>query len=307
LISASVKKRVQSELPIAIFLSGGVDSSIILYEAIKHHPNVTAFSIGSQDSQDVKIGKRLCSKLNVPFVHVPIDSATLLKSIPDVVWSIESFEPNHIRGGTLSFFLSKEVAERGFKIALCGEGADELFGGYREFGIALEAGDSEDAIRGLFERFVKELYKTQLQRVDRTSMNFTLEVREPYLDKRILDFSYSLPITKKIGISSEGKWFNKSILREAYRGILPDWITSREKVVLSMGAGFGSNGPEGIFYENGLRMVSAQELINMQTKYPEYKINTSEEAYYFKIFLEKFGEIDLAKNRPLVNASPVTA
>jgi len=305
-ISASVKKRLQTDLPVAVFLSGGIDSAVILYEAINHHRNITAFSIGSEYAPDVVTSRKLCSLLDVDFVHVPVSSSDLLKIIPEVIWTIESYEPNHIRGGTLSYYLSKEVAQRGFRLALCGEGADELFGGYREFGLARETEKTDQFIQGLFERFVSELHRTQLQRVDRTSMRFTLEVREPYLDKQIINFAFSLPVSHKVSILTNGQCQGKIILREAYEGILPEWITSREKIVLSLGAGFGGNGPEGIFYTNGMNMISDSELGNLRAKYPEYSIKSHEEAYYFKIFLEKFGEVAHTKERPLVNSTPVS-
>lgn len=232
LIRRAVEKRIKTNLPVAVFLSGGVDSSIIAYEAFRQHPDVTAFSIGDFNAEDVLLSKKLCECLRIPFIHIPTSSEELLSLIPEVIWALESFEPNHIRGGTLSYVLSREVAKRGYRIALCGEGADELFGGYREFGIALAQGETEKNISQLFDRFIAELHKTQLQRVDRTSMRFTLEVREPLLDKHILDFAQSLPLNQKISFSNDSTYQNKIVLRESYRGLLPDWIIDREKVVL---------------------------------------------------------------------------
>ena len=306
LVRNAVKKRVNTDLPVAVFFSGGIDSSAILYEAYQLHPDVTAFSVGDSNSSDVLHAKRLCQHLSIPFVHISVSPDELLSLIPEVVWSIESFEPNHIRGGSLSYVLSREVAKRGYKIALCGEGADELFGGYREFGVALDSRATDDILSKLFNRFTSELHKTQLQRVDRTSMRFTLEVREPILDKHILEFAYSLPVKQKISFMPTGRYQNKIVLREAYRGLLPDWIVDREKVVLSLGAGYGSNGPEGIFYDHALKMMSEEEFEKLRNKYPDYSLKNREEAYYFTLFITRFGELDIAKARPLVNATAVS-
>lgn len=303
LIKESVAKRVQTDLPVAVFLSGGIDSSAILYEAIQLHKDVTAFSVGDSTAEDVLSAKRLCEHLDVKFQHVAASADELLNVIPEVIKTIESFEPNHIRGGSLSYILSREVAQKGYRIALCGEGADELFGGYREFTVALQRGENTGHINMMFNRFISELHKTQLQRVDRTSMKFTLEVREPFLDKRILDFSHSLPIDQKIKLSQNVDYRNKIVLREAYRGLLPDWVVEREKVVFSLGAGFGSNGPEGIFYEHGKNMVNMDELEQLSQSFPDYSLKNCEEAFYFKHFLSYFGELNIAKERPLVNAT----
>lgn len=303
LFSAAIRKRVDTDLPVAVLLSAGIDSAAVIYEAARHHQNVVGFSIGKDDGTDVLAAKRLCSELDLNLRYIRVSEQELLAVIPEVIWTIESFEPNHIRGGCLSYVLSREVARAGYRIALCGEGADELFGGYREFGLALARGESPDAVSATMDRFVAELYKTQLKRVDRTGMRFTLEVREPFLDKEIISFAKQLPIDQKVTLLPDGHALDKCVLREAYRGILPDWVVDRPKTVLSLGAGFGSNGPEGMFYLNGQDMVSKMEYESLCANYPEFELRTREESYYFKIFLRMFGELGLAKQRPVVNST----
>lgn len=303
MFQAAVRKRVETDLPVAVFLSGGIDSSAVMYEVAKAHPNVVGFSIGSEDGPDVVAARRLCADLDLKHHHIPVTAQTLLGSIPDVIWTIESFEPNHIRGGTLSYILSREVARAGYKIALCGEGADELFGGYAEVGSALTSGLPKAAIEAIMARFVNELHRTQLQRVDRTSMRFALEVREPFLDQQIIAFADSLPLDHKIALKGRGRVMNKRVLREAYRDVLPDWLVDRSKAVLSLGAGFGSNGPEGMFYHHAHEMVSQEEFLALRNDHPEFDLSNREEGYYFRIFKERFGALSLARNRPLVNAT----
>ncbi len=305
LISEAVRKRVQTDLPVAVFLSGGIDSSVVLYEAACHHPDVTGFSIGLLMAEDVTAARNVCNELGVPHVHVPVTEQNLLELIPETVWTIESFEPNHIRGGTLSYLLAKAVSNAGYRVALCGEGADELFGGYREFGLAVASRSDDRELHALFVRFLGELHRTQLQRVDRTAMRFTLEVRVPFLDKQILDLSAALPVEHKVALQEDGTVGDKRVLRAAYRGLLPNWVIKRPKVVLSLGAGFGSNGQEGPFYENGQRQVSEAELDMLRVGYPIFDLRTREEAYYFKVYLDRFGPLSLGQMRPLVNATPV--
>lgn len=307
LFSEAIRKRVDTDLPVAVFLSAGIDSAAVIYEAARHHRDVVGFSIGNDDGTDVIAAKRMCSELGLRLRHIRVSEQELLAAIPEVIWTIESFEPNHIRGGCLSYVLSREVARAGYRIALCGEGADELFGGYREFGLALARGESPDVVGATIDRFLAELYKTQLKRVDRTGMRFTLEVREPFLDKAIISFSKRLPMDHKVVLLPNGSVVDKRVLREAYRGVLPDWVVDRTKTVLSLGAGFGSNGQEGIFFCFGQEMVSEGEFESLRIAYPEYKLKNREESYYFKIFRRMFGELALAKQRPMVNATPAGA
>lgn len=303
LFTEAVRKRCQTDLPLAVFLSAGIDSAAVIYEAARHHTNVVGFSIGKDQAPDVIAAKRLCSELAIPLEHITVSEAELLKTIPEVIWTIESFEPNHIRGGCLSYILSREVSRAGYRVALCGEGADELFGGYPEFGLALINGERPSTVDSMITRYIRELHKTQLKRVDRTSMRFALEVREPYLDKAIVCFARSLPLSHKVAVVSPNCVRDKRVIREAYRGILPDWVVDRRKTVLSQGAGFGSNGPEGIFYDHGQAMISTETFQLLRLQYPDFHLRNQEEAYYFTLYQNYFGSLSLGKHRPLVNAT----
>jgi asparagine synthase (glutamine-hydrolysing) len=303
LMRASITKRLDTPLPVAVFLSGGIDSAAVMYEAVRAHPNVTAFSIGLEDSSDVLSATRLCNELGLRHEHIAVTWRDLLEAIPDVIWTIESFEPNHVRGGTLSYVLSRAVARAGYRIALCGEGADELFGGYAEVGSAIRQREPPLLIETMLTRFVAELHRTQLQRIDRTSMRFTLEMREPFLDKQVVSFARSLPLDHKAALLADGTLENKRVLRAAYRDRLPDWVVNRSKTVLSQGAGFGSNGPEGPFFEHALAEMSEQGFEAIRRARPAFGLRNREEAYYFETFREKFGPLLLAAHRPLVNAS----
>lgn len=307
LLSESVRKRVDTDLPIAVFLSGGIDSAAVIYEAARHHQDVTGFTIGRDDSDDVLAAKRLGQELGLKIRHVHVSEDELLAVVNEVIWCIESFEPNHIRGGTLSYLLAREVAQAGYRVALCGEGADELFAGYREFSLAVLRHESPQNINALTRRFVSELHRTQLKRVDRTSMRFTLEVREPFLDKKIVAFSDRLPLEQKVCRMPDGSVVDKRVLRAAYTGFLPDWTVNRSKTVLSLGAGFGSNGAEGPFFDYGQKMVGESEFMRLLKDYPDYHLQNREEACYFKVFHDVFGELALAKQRPVVNATSAKA
>lgn len=303
LVRAAVQKRVATDLPVAVLLSGGIDSSVVMYEAALAHDDVTAFSIGADDGPDALAAQRLCRELGLRHRHITVDGGTLLASVPETIWTIESFEPNHIRGGTLSFHLSKEVARLGYRLALCGEGADELFGGYPEMGAAVQSGLPDAAIAAMLARFVAELHRTQLQRVDRTAMRFALEVREPFLDLDVVEFAARLPLAHKIAADGAGRLRNKRVLREAWRGLLPDWVVDRDKAVLSLGAGFGSNGPEGLFYQHGLAMMPEEGLQALRARFPAFALANREEAWYFSLYCARFGALPLGKQRPLVNTS----
>ena len=125
----------------------------------------------------------------------------------------------------------RQIAADGFRVAFCGEGADELFWGYADFA---NAADPED----LSTRLMTDLHRPNFKRVDRIGMAHTVEVRVPLLDESVVSFSQKLSSEAKL-LTTCGIWLGKRILREAYAEILPDQVVLRRKATLAYGAGFG--------------------------------------------------------------------
>jgi len=300
LFDEAVKKRVDTDLPVGVFFSGGVDSSAVLTTARKYHNDVTAIIVGHPHAPDVLIAKRYCEENKIKFIYFnPPTEKELSKIIPEIVYITESFEPNMIRQSAVSYYISKIAKENGFKVILCGEGPDEIFAGYPEFRNC----KTEKEISNKINDFILNLPRTQFQRVDRTSMNFTLEVRVPFFDTKFADYSIKIP--SKYKIKSEGKEkITKWILREAMKDRLPDYIVNRPKVVLSEGAGFkGNQLIGGLFYDIVKKNMTEEEFRKIKKDYADWNITNKEVAYYFKIYAKNlFTKAKFNKKRPLVNA-----
>ena len=302
-IGASVRERIATDLPVAVLCSGGIDSSIVLYEASRVR-QVTAFCIGTApDDPDPQSSQALCQELGVDYRFVQVEEQALLDSIAKTVAVIESFEPNHIRGGSLSLRLAEAVSQAGFKVAICGEGADELFAGYPEFESCLSRSNVDASVREMVEMFVAQLYRTQLQRVDRTGMAYALEVRVPFLDTEVVSYALSLPGAWKISRDAGGILQTKKILRDSYRGLLPDAIVDRPKVVLSEGAGVGDNSARGPFYKYALENAGRHGVSVDDEAKKMFSIRNAEEEYYLGLFLQVFGALEEATVRPRVNST----
>jgi len=278
LFDNALKSRVQTDLPVAVYFSGGIDSASVLEAAVRFHPDVTAIIVGSDASQDRQVATRYCEENNIKYViGVPPDEDELFELVPRIVQITESFEPNMIRQAAVAYHIAKTAADHGFKVILCGEGSDEIFAGYPEFS---ELGSTEVEKRIL--EFLSDLHRTQLQRVDRISMSFTTEVREPFLDKAFVSYVLTLPgymkVDPKTGVV-------KAILRKAMADRLPEYISQRKKVVLSEGAGLkGNDKKAGLFYDLAAKKISDASFKEMKAQYKEWNLETKEDAYYFSLF-----------------------
>ena len=131
-LSSSIKGCLVSDVPVGIFLSGGMDSSIITYLAsrIKGSP-LRTFSIGfkERDYDESKFAKEVSKICGTEHSHFYVDQ-DFLKYIPALVDSTE--EPVADPASIPLWFLSKEASKE-VKVVLSGEGGDEIFGGYTRY------------------------------------------------------------------------------------------------------------------------------------------------------------------------------
>ncbi|MGY2261052.1 asparagine synthetase B family protein [Pseudomonas sp. SDO55104_S430] len=227
LLHLSVKRQVNTDLPVGVVFSGGLDSAIILYLANLYHKNVTAYTVGVAGSADVEFAHRLCKELGVKIVVSDVDRVDLMQSIRATIYASEQFELVDITDALTIHSAFSRMKEDGIRIALSGDGSDELFAGYDFF---IGASDR----RALQLHKVKNLYRTDLQRVDRMSMFNTVECRVPFLDKELFDFIMSAPMEFHVRDD-----ISKALLRDAFFLELPDYITRRPKMRMSEGSGVG--------------------------------------------------------------------
>lgn len=131
-LEAAVARRLDADAPVATYLSGGVDSSLIVALASRLRPgNVTSFSVrlGPELGHDESdLAAETARALGVDHVVVPVDPARVAGLFRDVVLAAEVPVLDHADAALLA--LSREVRARGFKATLTGEGADEAFAGY---------------------------------------------------------------------------------------------------------------------------------------------------------------------------------
>ena len=98
---------------------------------------------------------------------------------------IEHFDPALVRSAVPNLLLAREAVKH-VKVVLTGEGADELFAGY-SYVHEDPAFSTPDALQAELVRSIETLHELNLQRCDRTTMNYGLEARVPFLDATVME------------------------------------------------------------------------------------------------------------------------
>ncbi len=134
IFSDAVKLRLRADVPVAAYLSGGLDSSVTTSFIKEVSPeNLKTFSIGFTDKDyDETTYQNIASKyFNTDHFSITCSPEDIANKFKDVVWNAEA--PLLRTAPTPMNLLAKNVREHNIKVVITGEGADELLGGYNIF------------------------------------------------------------------------------------------------------------------------------------------------------------------------------
>lgn len=244
----AVEKRLSSDRPVGLFISGGLDSSLIagIATRVLGQRGLPSFAIGMPGSPDVQNAQIVADFLGTQHHTVTFDvEGEGLAVVEEVIRHLETYDMTTIRASVPQFLLAQYVARHtDVKVVLSGEGSDELFGGYMYSHLA----PSNDALQADSARLVRELQYFDVLRTDRTTAAHGLEVRVPFLDRNFIQLVASLPASYKNPSSSSGRppRIEKAVLREAFapgagkpaNAIIPDEILHRTKNAFSDACGY---------------------------------------------------------------------
>jgi asparagine synthase (glutamine-hydrolysing) len=232
-VAGSVRRQMMGDVPVGVFLSGGLDSAIVAAiaarHAARHGEPLQTFAVGTQGSADLLAARVVARHIGSEHRERVYDAGEALRALPEVVRAIEHFDPSLVRSAVPNFLLAEMTAQH-VKVVLTGEGADELFAGYeylRGFADPVE-------LQAELMRTVHGLHNLNLQRCDRVTMAHGLEARVPFLDRQVIAFAFGLPMAWK---QSQPGQPEKRLLRRAFAGWLPDEILWREKAEFGDGSG----------------------------------------------------------------------
>ncbi len=291
ILQRSVAQTCYADVPVGIFLSGGIDSSLIA--SVMKNRNIVAYSLGydEEDPEIVRaeaIAKRLGLKNKKIFFKEYLEKVDIIEVIERVI--IQYGEPINLMQIIYADIILKEMKKDGIKVAVGGNGADELFYGYNGMNLLSRISDvkkfldiiqigkilpnhkfkeilyrysfiKNPCIRSEYKQFLYgpylEEYASEIPSGDLIDVfswiglrienehSITIvndiagsingmEVRTPFLNRDVINFSCSLPSTEKI-VSYTDPTYNKRILKKTLEKYLPNELIYYKK----MGFGYG--------------------------------------------------------------------
>lgn len=131
-IDQAVEEHLLSDVPVASFLSGGIDSSIVTaIAAQKLEKKLQTFSVGFDlaEFDETPIAQEVAKRYRTDHHRIQLSEEEVIHSVTEAVEKLDLPSVDAIN----TYIVSRAVAERGVKVALSGLGGDELFGGYPSF------------------------------------------------------------------------------------------------------------------------------------------------------------------------------
>ena len=130
----AVRVRLRADVPVGVYLSGGLDSCSVLGLAARHHPDpIKAFTLTFDQAayDEGPIAAEMAARAGAEYFPIAIRQRDLADHFTDAIAQAETLCVN--AHGVAKYLLSRAVRDAGYKVVITGEGSDEVLGGYPHF------------------------------------------------------------------------------------------------------------------------------------------------------------------------------
>jgi asparagine synthase (glutamine-hydrolysing) len=289
----AVKSHMMSDVPYAVLLSGGLDSSLVSAVAAQYvakrvededktdawWPRLHSFAVGLEGAPDLKAAKKVADMIGTVHHEIHFTIQEGLDAIRDVIFHLETYDTTTIRAATPMYLMTRKIKAMGIKMVLSGEGADEIFGGYLYFHKAPNAKEfHEETVRKL-----DRLHMFDCARANKATSAWGVEARVPFLDKNFIDVAMRLNPQDKMCL--DGK-MEKWILRKSFDNgdTLPAEVLWRQKEQFGDGVGYSWIDSIREFVDDE---VTDQQLATAEFRFP-YNTPDTKEGYYYRTIFESY-------------------
>ncbi|XP_057807098.1 asparagine synthetase [glutamine-hydrolyzing] 3 [Salvia miltiorrhiza] len=288
----AVIKRLMTDVPFGVLLSGGLDSSLVASVASRYLADSTAaqwgsqlhtFCVGLKGSPDLGAAREVADYLGTRHHEFHFTVQEGIDALEEVIYHIETYDVTTIRASTPMFLMSRKIKSLGVKMVLSGEGSDEIFGGYLYFHKA----PNKEELHQETCRKIKALHLYDCLRANKSTSAWGVEARVPFLDKEFMNVAMSIdPDWKMIrpDLGRIEKWILRNAFDDEKTPYLPKHILYRQKEQFSDGVGY--SWIDGL-KEHADQQVTESMLAKASFVYPE-NTPTTKEAYLYRTIFERF-------------------
>lgn len=272
-IRERLKKAVGRKPAEGLLFSGGLDTSVLAVL----NPNMKAITVSLESfGQDIPYAELVARYLKLNHYHRKVSIDEAIDSIPDVIKILKSFDPA-IPNDLVVYFGLKLAKEMGIEKVMTGDGSDELFAGY-------------DFMRNIqnLDEYLRRITKSMSFGSNKIGDFLGIKIKQPFLDKRFIDFSLGIPVELKIKKENGNLW-GKWILRKAFKKLLPAKIIWQDKRPLEYGSGMRR------LREIITSKIPDEEFEHKSKQYP-IKFMNKEHLYYYEIYKKEVEKIPEPKN-----------
>ena len=235
LLEQSIRRRVSGIKEVVVAFSGGLDSSILAFLTSKCSTSVLLVHVSLENRPEIEEAKRVAEELNLPLQIFLFKETEVEKVLTKVVELIEEPDPIKASIGVPIYWTAKKTAEAGFKVLLAGQGADELFGGYKRYVNEYLLHGAEKVRKTIFEDVIR-IHESNIERDVKICSFHDVELRLPFASYPLAEFAIALPVELKIERKLGS--LRKLVLRKVAENIgLPASIAEKPKKAMQYATG----------------------------------------------------------------------
>jgi asparagine synthase (glutamine-hydrolysing) len=276
-LNNAVEESLPEGAEVGVWLSGGVDSSVIAALAKPFVDRLYTFSAGVEGAPDLQYAQQVAKHIGADHYERIYDVEEMHEALDQVIYHLESFDAPLVHS-SVSNYLVSELASDHVPFVLSGEGGDELFAGYA----FQKAYQSEVELTLSIQEAISALHNTALQRVDRSAAAHGTGVAVPFLDPDVVQYALAIPARWKIrGPQEMEKW----PLRQGLAETLPEEVIWRGKSKFWEGSGSGET-----LSSLAKNKITDEEFENERHLGNGDLLNSKEELSYYRIFKNHFGD-----------------
>jgi asparagine synthase (glutamine-hydrolysing) len=220
---------------VAVAFSGGIDSAVTATLAKRAGKSIELISVGLTNSPEMREVEKYAKQLDLPITTETYSDDSMEEYVRRIVWLIEDHSLMKVSVAVPLHWAATRAQKSGHTLMLCGQGSDELYGGYYKYARILDE-QGREALRAALYRSVLDAAAVNYERDDQATSPFGVTLRTPFADHDLIRFSLTIPSEYKVkqGNDLVRKW----VLRAAAKKLqVPEEMIWRRKKAIQHGTG----------------------------------------------------------------------